>query len=58
MKNEKVESRVRTPMQMLNLEGRNNFVSCVTFKVEIIFKNQGPRCTFTIRRANIQPDNG
>ena len=45
MKNEKVELRVRTPMQMLNLEGRNNFVSCVAFKVDIIFKNQGPRCT-------------
>ena len=45
MKNEKVELRVRTPMQILILEGRNNFVLCVTFKVEIIFKNQGPRYT-------------
>ena len=45
MKNEKVELRVRAPMQMLNLEERNNFVSCVTFKVEIIFKNQGPQYT-------------
>ena len=30
--NEKVEIRGRTPVQMMILERRNNFVSCVTFK--------------------------
>ena len=39
--NEKVEIRVRTPVRIMILERRNNFVSCVTFKVKIIFKNQG-----------------
>ena len=41
-KNEKGEIRVRTPVRMMILERRNNFVACVTWQSKNNFPKSGP----------------